>query len=239
MLSRVAVDESSRIKFAHEVKLLESLRHNNIVSLISSGSAGGAFYFVMEYCPGGSLADYVAAKGGKLSAKVALPIFVQALEGLAYAHSQGIVHRDLKPANILLTGKPESPVAKMSDLGLAKNFDKAGFSGMTVTGAYAGTPVFMPKEQITNFKYVKPVTDVWSFGATAYNVLTGLLPRDFPRGADQIEVILRGNIIPLRKRDPHIPKALTDVIDRATQNIPKDRYQDAQEMLDAMRKIIL
>ncbi len=239
MLSRVAVDESSRIKFAHEVQLLESLRHNNIVSLISSGSAGGAFYFVMEYCPGGSLADYVAAKGGKLSAKVALPIFVQALEGLAYAHSQGIVHRDLKPANILLTGKPESPVAKMSDLGLAKNFDKAGFSGMTVTGAYAGTPVFMPKEQITNFKYVKPVTDVWSFGATAYNVLTGLLPRDFPRGADPMEIILRGDIIPLRKRDPHIPKALTDVIDRATQNIPKDRYQDAQEMLDAMRKIIL
>ena len=239
MLSRVAVDESSRLKFAQEVKLLESLRHANIVSLIASGSAGGAFYFVMEYCPGGSLADYMVAKGGKLSAKTALPIFLQALEGLAYAHAQGVVHRDLKPANILLTGTPENPVAKMSDLGLAKNFDKAGFSGMTVTGAYAGTPVFMPKEQITNFKYVKPVTDVWSFGATAYNALTGLLPRDFPRGADPMEVILRGEIIPIRKRNPQIPVQLAEVIDRAIQANPKDRYQNAQEMLDALGKVSL
>ncbi|MFA7172195.1 MAG: protein kinase [Kiritimatiellia bacterium] len=237
MLSRVAVDEPSRLKFTQEVKLLEALRHDNIVSLISSGSAGGAFYFVMEYCPGGSLSDYMAAHGGKLSAKAALPILRQALEGLAYAHSQGIVHRDLKPANILLTGKPERPVSKISDLGLAKNFDKAGFSGMTVTGAFAGTPVFMPKEQITNFKYVKPVTDVWSFGATAYNLLTGKLPRDFPRGADPMEVVLRGEIIPIRKRDPQIPMALAGVIDRAIQSMPKDRYQSAQEMLDAMRNI--
>ena len=239
MLSRVAVDESSRLKFAHEVKLLEALRHGNIVSLISSGSAGGAFYFVMEYCPGGSVADYAAARGGKLSAKAVLPILRQALEGLAYAHAQGVVHRDLKPANILLTGKPESPVAKISDLGLAKNFDKAGFSGMTVTGAYAGTPVFMPKEQITNFKYVKPVTDVWSFGATAYNLLTGLTPRDFPFGADPMEVVLRGEIIPLRKREPKIPAPLAEVIDKAIQASPKDRYQDAQEMLAALKKVAL
>ncbi len=238
MLARVAVDESSRLKFAQEVKLLEALRHGNIVSMISSGSAGGAFYFVMEYCPGGSLADYMTANGGRLTAKTALPILRQALEGLAYAHSQGVVHRDLKPANILLTGKPEGPVAKISDLGLAKNFDKAGFSGMTVTGAYAGTPVFMPKEQITNFKYVKPVTDVWSFGATAYNLLTGLTPRDFPRGADPMEVILRGEIIPVRKRDPQIPTALAEVIDKAIQASPKDRYQDAQEMLSALKKVM-
>ena len=239
MLSRVAVDESSRLKFAHEVKLLEALRHGNIVSLISSGSAGGAFYFVMEYCPGGSVADYAAARGGKLSAKAVLPILRQALEGLAYAHAQGVVHRDLKPANILLTGKPESPVAKISDLGLAKNFDKAGFSGMTVTGAYAGTPVFMPKEQITNFKYVKPVTDVWSFGATAYNLLTGLTPRDFPRGCDPMEVVLRGEIIPIRKRDPQIPAPLAEVIDKAILASPKDRYQNAAEMLAALGKVAL
>jgi hypothetical protein len=239
MLSRVAVDESSRLKFAQEVKLLEALRHGNIVSLISSGSVGGAFYFVMEYCPGGSLEDYMATKGGKLSPKIALPILFQALEGLAYAHSQGVVHRDLKPANILLSGKPENMVAKMSDLGLAKNFDKAGFSGMTVTGAFAGTPVFMPKEQITNFKYVKPVTDVWSFGATAYNVLTGQTPRDFPRGADPMEVILRGEIIPVLRRDPKLPPALAAVIDRATQANPKDRYQDAQEMLNELKKVTL
>jgi len=185
------------------------------------------------------VADYAAARGGKLSAKAVLPILRQALEGLAYAHAQGVVHRDLKPANILLTGKPESPVAKISDLGLAKNFDKAGFSGMTVTGAYAGTPVFMPKEQITNFKYVKPVTDVWSFGATAYNLLTGLTPRDFPRGCDPMEVVLRGEIIPIRKRDPQIPAPLAEVIEKAILASPKERYQDAAEMLAALGKVAL
>ena len=237
MLSRVAVDEKARLQFAQEVKLLEKLRHGNIVSLISSGSAGGAFYFVMEYCAGGSLADYAAARGGKLSVKAALPILRQALEGLAYAHAQGVMHRDLKPANILLAGKPENPIAKISDLGFAKNFDKAGFSGMTVTGAYAGTPVFMPKEQLTNFKYVKPVTDVWSFGSTAYAVLTGRPPRDFPRGADPMEVILRGEIVPIRTRDPQVPAALAEVIDKAIRLNPKDRYQDAAEMLAELGKV--
>ncbi len=237
MLSRVAVDEKARLQFEQEVKLLEKLRHGNIVSLITSGSAGGAFYFVMEYCPGGNLTDYMAARGGKLSVKAALPILRQALEGLACAHAQGVVHRDLKPSNVLLAGTPERIVAKISDLGLAKNFDKAGFSGMTVTGAYAGTPVFMPKEQITNFKYVKPVTDVWSFGATAYAVLTGQTPRDFPRGCDPMEVILRGEIVPLRKRDPQIPAQLAEVIDRAIQANPKERYQDAKEVLAALAKV--
>jgi serine/threonine protein kinase len=110
---------------------------------------------------------------------------------------------------------------------------------MTVTGAYAGTPVFMPKEQITNFKYVKPVTDVWSFGATAYNLLTGLTPRDFPRGCDPMEVVLRGEIIPIRKRDPQIPAPLAEVIEKAILASPKERYQDAAEMLAALGKVAL
>ena len=114
--------------------------------------------------------------------------------------------------------------------------DKAGFSGMTVTGAFAGTPFFMPKEQLTNFKYVKPVTDVWSMGATFYNMLSGETPRDFPRGCDPMEVILRGEIVPLSKRAPGIPKGICAVLDKAIQASTKDRFQDAGEMLAALRK---
>ena len=77
---------------------------------------------------------------------------LDALEGLAHAHQQGIVHRDLKPQNILLT----RGMARISDFGLAKNFQQSGLSGMSLTGAYAGTPLFMPREQFINFKYVKP-----------------------------------------------------------------------------------
>jgi eukaryotic-like serine/threonine-protein kinase len=234
MLARVAVDEDARRKFAQEINLLKGLSHKHVVTVLDSGSAGSAFYFVMEFCPGGSVADYMETTGGVLKPSTALPIMRQALDGLAFAHGRGIVHRDLKPSNILLSGTPASPLAKIADLGLAKNFEKAGFSGMTVTGAYAGTPLFMPKEQLLNFKYVKPVSDVWSIGATFYNMLTGQTPRDYPKGCDPMEVILRGEIIPIGSRLPDLPPGLASVIDKAIQAKPGDRYQDAKEMLDAL-----
>ncbi len=236
MLARVAVDEDARRKFSKEIEHLRNLQHPHIVTILDSGSAGSAFYFVMEHCRGGSVADYMEANGGRLAPAVAMPIMLQALEGLAFAHSKGIVHRDLKPPNILLSGTPTRPMAKLADMGLAKNFDKAGFSGMTVTGAFAGTPVFMPKEQLTNFKYVKPVTDVWSIGATFYCMLSGQTPRDYPRGCDPVEVILRGEIVPLSRRVGGIPKGIAAVLDKAVQASPKDRFQDAGEMLAALRK---
>jgi len=239
MLSRIAVDEEARRKFSQEIILLKDLKHTNIVTILDSGSAGGAFYFVMEHCPGGSVADYMESNGGKLAPAIALPIMIQALEGLAYAHGRAVVHRDIKPSNILLAGTPAKPVSKIADLGLAKNFDRAGFSGMTVTGAYAGTPIFMPKEQLTNFKYVKPVTDVWSIGATFYNMLTGKTPRDFPRGCDPMEIILRGDIVPIAKRDTKVPRCLADVVDKAIRLNPKDRYENAAEMLSALKAVQL
>ena len=237
MLARVAVDGQARTKFSREIELLTGLRHENVVAVLGSGSAGSAFYFVMEHCPGGSVADYMEARGGKLPAGVALPIMLQALQGLAFVHQKSVVHRDLKPQNILLAGTPAAPIAKIADLGLAKNFERAGLSGHTMTGAYAGTPIYMPKEQLTGYKYVKPVSDVWSLGASFYNMLTGATPRDFPQGCDPLDVILKGEIIPIRRRDPSIPAGLAEVLDRSIQANSKDRYADAGEMLEAMQKV--
>lgn len=238
MLSKVAVDENARQKFLQEIELTKALKHRNIVSLLEHGSAGSAFYFIMEYCEGGSVADLMERHGGKLSLSAAGSIILQALDGLAYAHKKDIVHRDLKPANILLVGSEGRLTAKVSDLGLAKNFQKAGFSGMTVTGSYAGTPPFMPREQVTNFKYVKPASDVWSMGATLYNMLTGQFPRDFRRGRDPMEIILQGNIVPIRKRDPSIPRNVADVIDQSLSDKVSDRYQTASEMRKALEKVL-
>jgi hypothetical protein len=85
-------------------------------------------------------------------------IVLQSLAGLSFAHEKGIVHRDLKPENILLTA-PDGGMAKIADFGLAKDFEKAGFSGMTATGGVAGTALFMPREQLLDYKHVKPVSD--------------------------------------------------------------------------------
>jgi len=99
----------------------------------------------------------MARAGGRIPLDQAAPIMLQALAGLAFAHEKGIVHRDLKPQNILLCGSKASLTAKVTDFGLAKNFQNAGLTKKgTVTGDVVGTPVFMPREQVTNFKYVKP-----------------------------------------------------------------------------------
>ncbi|MCI0417349.1 serine/threonine-protein kinase [bacterium] len=228
MLSRVAVDEKSRQQFLREIEITRQLRHTNIVELYDHGSAGTAFYFAMEYCPGGSLDSLIEKRGGKVSLLEAKPIMLSALEGLAFAHRGDFVHRDLKPQNILLDA---NGVAKISDFGLAKNFDKAGLSGLTATGTFGGTPGFLPREQLINYRFAKPISDVWSLGATFYCMLTGQLPRDFPPGRDPIEVILRGGIVPIRKRDPGIPKKLAEVIDHALQEQLNDRYATADVFL--------
>ena len=238
LFSKVAVSEDAREQFLREINLMKELRHHHIVALLDHGSAGSAFYFVMELCEGGSVGDLMARNGGKLPLAQASPIMMQALDGLAHAHRNGFVHRDLKPQNILLHGSTEGWTAKIADFGLAKSFQQAGFSGMTMTGHYGGTPYFMPREQVIHFKHVKPTSDIWSMGATLYNMLTSQTPHDFPRGRDPIEIILRGGVVPIRRRDRSIPKKVAEVIDRALLNSPSDRYQDAAELREALAKAL-
>ena len=95
----MAVSDSAREKFQREVEVMKDLLHRNIVALLEHGSAGSAFYFIMELCEGGSVGDWLARHGGRLSLAKAAPIFQQSLEGLAHAHAKGFVHRDFKPHN--------------------------------------------------------------------------------------------------------------------------------------------
>lgn len=238
LLSKIAVNAEAREKFIREIKTISSLHHPNIVSFIESGSSGSAFYIIMEYCNGGNLLDFIEFQNRPFTEKEFIPLMLGVLDGLAYAHSKGFVHRDLKPQNILLIKDTISPIAKISDFGLSKNFTQAGFSGMTVTGSYSGSYPFMPREQVTNFKYVKPVSDVWSIAATFYYGLTGDLPREFRKGEDPMEAILRGSITPIRNRNNHISKGIANIIDKSLSNTPKDRYQDAGEMKKALEKVI-
>ena len=124
--------------------------------------------------------------------------------------------------------------AKVTDFGLAKSFQQAGLSGMTATGAVAGTLYFMPREQLTQFRLLKPVSDVWSMGATLYHMLTGAYPREFRPGEDPLPVILRGGIVPLRARDPRLPERVAAVVDRSVVDAVPERYQTAGEFRAAL-----
>jgi serine/threonine protein kinase len=169
---------------------------------------------------------------GPLAAEPAVALALQALEGLAYAHGEGFVHRDIKPDNLLIG--PDG-VAKLADFGLAKSFEQAGLSGMTATGATSGTLAFMPREQITGFRRLQPVSDVWSLGATLYYMLSGQTTRDFDGGKDPLAVVLEGRIIPLRERDPRLPAALAAAVDRAIADDPLHRHPTALDLRDALR----
>jgi serine/threonine protein kinase len=229
----VVVEPFARDVFLREVAVTAQLRHPHLVSLLDHGIDGDTFYFVLEHCAGGSLAAALLRRDEPLPLPTALRIAGQALEGLAEAHARGFVHRDIKPENMLLADERMS-VAKLADFGLAKSFEQAGLSGLTATGAVGGTLHFMPREQITNFRELRPAGDVWSMGATLYHMLTLSYPRDFVPGTDPLQVILQGGTVPVLQREPGLPPRLAEVIDRAVDDDLGRRYPSAAEFRDAL-----
>ncbi len=234
MLPKIAATGQDRIDFLRKIDVLRGLNHPNIVTLLDNGLADKAFYFVVEYCNGGNLADLADRRGGKLPLEALKPIIMQSLAGLDYAHRQGLVHRDLKPQNILLHQHGGGWVAKLGDLGIAKYFEQAGLFGMRLTCMCGSTFDFMPREQVTNFKGFEPSSDVWSIAATFYRAITGVSPRNCPQDRDPMEVVLCEKAAPIRQRNLAVPLAIAAVIDRALANEPKERFQNAGEMLSAL-----
>jgi serine/threonine-protein kinase len=252
MLPRAAADESSPVQFVREASMMGQLNHKNVVRQYGFGQVAGVYFITMEYCPNGSVNDYMKKNGGKLSLEKATRIILQALDGLIYTHGapitavlqggqqktvNGVVHRDFKPGNVFLTGDINNPTVKIADFGLAKAFETAGLSGHTYTGAKAGTPVFMPRQQVIDFKYAKPAVDVWAAAATYYNMLTGCFPKDFS-GKDMMLDALTKDAVPILKRGVGIPPRLAAVIDQALTEKPNIGFQTAKELKQAIEKAL-
>jgi tRNA A-37 threonylcarbamoyl transferase component Bud32 len=244
MLPKVAANETARARFMREVELTRMLRHTNIAALYEDGFADGAFFFTTEYCEGGSLDKLLRIRGGRLPIDEAVKYALDVLDGLEYAHSRNVVHRDLSPSNILLadstttsSASASTPyLAKVGDFGLGKAFDQAGLSGLTRTGAKAGKPWYLARQQVVNFKQVPKAVDVWALAACLYKCLTGTYVRDFPDDVDQWHVILYSSPIPIRERDPSIPRALAEVIDEALREQPEIGFSTAAAFRDALRQ---
>lgn len=233
-----SVTDRQKKLFQREMALSIELRvdggHRNIAHFDKSGIADDIFYFAMEYYPDGSVWDLMQQGGGRLPPRQAVELAAQALEGLAFAHAKGVVHRDIKPENILLAKEDGGWVAKVADFGLAKNFIMAGMSGMTSTGSMgSGTPEYMPLEQLMQYRDSRPVSDIFSLGASLYNMLTGKYVYDM--GADAVVAVMNGRVVPVRQRGVALPRALTEVVDKAVAVQAAERYQTA----DAFRAALL
>jgi serine/threonine protein kinase len=235
LLPREDLDTAAEELFLREIEVTRALRHPNIVSLLEFGRHEGRMYVALEYCARGSAEKLRRERGGRVPLPSVVRIALGCAEGLAAAHEAGFVHRDLKPDNVLLA---EDGTARIADFGLAKSFQQTGLSGMTATGAVAGTFHFMPREQLTAYRQVRPVSDVWSLAATLYFLLTGEYARDFESHHDPLAVILRGGTVPLRQRDPSVPEELARVIDKALADAPESRYPDARALASALRQVL-
>ncbi|WP_433525061.1 serine/threonine-protein kinase [Nocardia pseudovaccinii] len=221
--------------FRREVRIGMELHHPHVVRTDEVLREGGLWGIVMELCAGGSLADKVA-RYGPLSAGQAVPLFLQVLDALVYTHAaHATVHRDIKPHNILFgVGTTGELVAKLADFGLAKAYQSAGLSGLTRTGTAAGTPAFMPRSQVINYKYAGPDVDIWSTAASLYYALTAHTPRDFPDGRDPWLTVATASVVPVGERQASVPDRLARVVDRALTEGPGQGFATAELFRQAL-----
>jgi len=237
-------DERSFRLFEREMGVQSQVRHRHLVRMLDHSCGPGRCDFAVEYMAGGDAGQLVSSVfHGPVEPRLAVSIVLQALEGLEALHEQGFVHRDLKPGNILLS-RPASHgfgVAKISDCGLAKSFEEAGHSlfDLTREGEAAGSLMFMPPEQILNYRYVQPPADVYALGATLYHLLTGRFTLDVPeleartteragRARNPIEALIEGRPVPIQARRPDLPAALARAVDGAVQKDLGARFKTAR-----------
>jgi len=233
----IDLQEMDRSRFFREMDVTMKLKHPSIISCQDCGAEGHELFIVMDYCNSGSL-DELLQRAGKLTYRRAIRLMNRLLSGVAYAHRQGIIHRDLKPSNVLLHREHTGMyLPKISDFGLAKSFLNAGESGMTKNGSVGGSWPYMPKEQLLNFRFVSPVSDVWAMGSMLYECLTLRHPRPLEKGIDPIQSILESRITPIETVDPEIPNPLKGLISKSLQIDTKLRYQDATEMQAALQGV--
>ena len=241
LLPEVAVSEQSLKRFMREIEVAASLQHPHIVSYIEHGTHNGIVYLVSEYVAGMDASKLVKQRGGKLNYLEVVKIIEQTLAALHFAHSLGFVHRDIKEQNILVDGTYPRYISKLTDFGLAKSFKQSGMSGVTMVGDVAGTIAYMPPEQVRDFKEVKPPSDIYAIGMTAYSLMTGAHALDLsPRAgiSETVKAIFEKPIIPLAQRQPDIPLRVAAVIETAIAKDVQFRWASAGEMREALLKSV-
>ena len=234
LLPAMPVTRTALGRFLREADILRRLDHPHIVGFREAGAVGRMLYFVMEFVPGEN-AGAVVLRGGPLPPGRALAWAGQLLDALAHAHAAGFVHRDVKPSNLLVLAGPGGESVKVSDFGLARAYEESSMSGLTVANSSGGTPAFMPPEQVTDFRSVRPAADQYAAAATLYYLLTGenVYEREKSTQA-MLRRILLEEPLPLRPGAPPLPDPFGPVLRRALARDPAARFPNIQAMWSAL-----
>lgn len=237
LLPEVAVSEQSLKRFMREIEVASSLRHPNIVEYIEHGQNNNVVYLVTEFVAGMDAAKLAKHRNGKVEWREVVQIIGQILSALDHAHSNGFVHRDIKEQNILVNGSYPNAVAKLTDFGLSKSYMQTGMSGVTMVGDVAGTIAYMPPEQVRDFKEVRPPSDIYSVGMTAYSMLTAAHPLDIgPKAgiSETVKAIFERPVVPIDQRINGVPRKVAAVFETALNKQVEQRWRSAGAMREAL-----
>ncbi len=250
----------SRARFLFEAEVTGNLEHPGIVPVYGLGSyPDGRPFYAMRFIHGASLEQEIkcfheADRPGRDPSERALALrgllrqFVDVCNAVAYAQSRGVVHRDLKPANVMLGKFGETLVV---DWGLARLYREDDEPGegetirpasasdmmMTMKGAVVGTPTYMPPEQaLGEHDRIGPPSDVYSLGATLYQLLTGQGPFTGTTLEDVLDKVVRGDCPPAQQVKPDVPAALQAVCRKAMSPRPEDRYPTARALAEEVER---
>ena len=219
-------------RFLREIEIAAQFNHPHIVPVYDSGEAQGLLYYVMPYVVGESLRRRLSRQG-ELPIEEAVEIASEVANALGYAHAQGIVHRDIKPENILLA----EGHAIVADFGIARAISaavSAEHDAVTGTGFVVGTPLYMSPEQVAADLRIDGRSDVYSLGCVMYEMLVGEPPFRGPTPQSVTSQHAIGSVPPIRARRPEVPVKLEQVVMKALQKIPADRFATASEFEAAL-----
>ena len=223
------------LDFHEEIKLARRITHRNITRSYDFGDNGEIIYITMEFIDGFTL-EKLIRQNGPINVHLGLIFIKQMCSAIHAAHEQGIIHRDLKPQNISIT---QQGVLKIMDFGLAvsiHNLDAAQREKLQRVAA--GTPRFMAPEQFFGSE-LDTRTDIYALGVIMYYIFTGKAPynsRDFKELA---EMHLEGKIPNLSKEISGFPTTLSEIVTKAMQKSPNDRYQSVKQVYEQLSKISL